>query len=78
MEIEYTEYAENTLLDRKISKELIEKSLKEPDEIIEGKNKRKIAQKIINNKLLRVIFEIKGKAYIIITAYYSDPKRYIK
>lgn len=79
MEIKYTDYSESSLTDRKISKEIIKESLNKPDEIVEGKNGRKIAHKVIKNKLLRVIFEKQNaKTYIVITAYYTHPRRYIK
>jgi len=57
MDIIYTDYAEDSISDRKIDKEIIEDTLLNPDEIIEGKKNRKIAHKIIGEKLLRVIFE---------------------
>ena len=80
MKIVYTDYAEESLADRKISKKLIEDSLKNPDEIVEGKKNRKIAHKIIENKLLRVVFENEEntKTYIVITSYYTESRRYIK
>ncbi len=78
MEIIYTDYAEDSISDRKIDKELIEDAILNPDEIIEGKKNRKIAHKIIRNKLLRVVFEVSQKAYIVITVYYAEPKRYFK
>ncbi|MBI2042776.1 DUF4258 domain-containing protein [Candidatus Pacearchaeota archaeon] len=78
MKIIYTDYAEDTIKDRKFSKEIIEDALKNPDEIIKGKRNRKIAHKIIENKLLRVVFEEDAKTYIVITAYYAEPKRYMK
>jgi len=78
MEITYTSYAEDTINDRKISKEIIEDALKNPDEIIKGRKGRKIAHKIIGNKLLRVIYEENKKAYIVVTCYYTEPRRYIK
>jgi len=38
-----------------------------------------IAHKVFEKKLLRVIFENgEEKAYKVITAYYTKPKRYIK
>ena len=78
MEIVYTEYAEESIADRNISKSIIENTLKNPEEVVEGKENRKIAHKVIGNKLLRVIFETNKKAYIIITAYYTQPLRYMK
>jgi len=78
MKIAYTDYAEDTIIDRKISKNIIEDALKNPGEIIKGKKGRKIAHKIIGNKLLRVVFEEDAKTYIVITIYYAEPKRYMK
>ena len=78
MKIVYTDYAKDTIRDRKFSKEIIEDALKNPDEIVKGKNDRKISHKIIGSKLLRVIFEEHTKTYIVITAYYTKPERYMK
>ena len=76
MKITYTDYAEDTIADRKLDKIIIEDALLNPDEIVEGKKNRKIAHKIINDKLLRVIYEIEGKAYIVVTAYFAEIERY--
>ena len=77
--IEYTNYAEETILDRKISKKKIESVLLKPLEITKGKADRKIAHKVFEGKLLRVIFEtINEKTYKVITAYYTKPERYIR
>ena len=78
MDIIYIDYAKDTIKDRNINKEDIEKAILNPHEIIEGKKGRKIAHKILGNKLLRVVFEQEAKTYIVITAYYARPKRYIK
>lgn len=78
MKILYTDYAEDSISDRKISKEIIENAMKSPDEIVEGKKGRKVAHKIIGTKLLRVVFERDEKTYIVITSYYAEPKRYFR
>ena len=78
MEVEYLDHADDGLKDRKIPKLLIEESLLNPDEIIEGKKGRKIAHQIVGNKLLRIIFEVHEKAYKVVTAYYTTPRRYLK
>ncbi|MAG02409.1 hypothetical protein CMI42_03660 [Candidatus Pacearchaeota archaeon] len=78
MGIIYTEYADETIIERKIGKESIKQAIITPDEIVDGKDNRKIAHKIIGDKLLRVVFEKEVKAYIVITAYYTQPRRYIK
>ena len=78
MEIIYTNYAEETLIERKISKKEVEDTLLNPSEIVDGKHDRKMAQKRFGNKLLRVIFEIHANAYIVITTYYTKAERYMK
>ncbi|MBI2507344.1 hypothetical protein HYV89_00135 [Candidatus Woesearchaeota archaeon] len=46
--------------------------------ITDGKKDRKIAHKLFENKLLRVVFEtVDEKTYKVITAYYTKPERYI-
>jgi transcriptional regulator NrdR family protein len=77
MEINYTNYSEETIIDRKIDKRDIEGALRNPDEIVEGKTGRKIAHKIIGDKLLRVVFEKDVNTYIVITAYYTQARRYM-
>ncbi len=77
MKVVYTSHALESIKERGISKEIIEKSIEKPDEIIMGKKGRKIAHKVINGKLLRVIYEPKEKTYILVTAYYTKPERYI-
>lgn len=78
MDFLYTDYAEETIRDRKISKKIVENAILNPDEIIEGKKGRKVSHKLTGDKLLRVVFEQEAKVYIIITAYYTNPKRYLK
>ncbi|MBI2141032.1 DUF4258 domain-containing protein [Candidatus Woesearchaeota archaeon] len=73
----YTDYAEETLKDREISKENVELALLKPIILSEGKKGRKIAHKIFGTRLLRVVFETEANAYIVITAYYAKPERYI-
>lgn len=78
MNIIYTRYAKDTMGDRKISKELIENALINPDEIVDGKKNRKIAHKLLGTRLLRVIYEEDKKAYIVITCHHTNPARYLK
>ena len=78
MKIIYLDHAKQNINDRKISKGLIEDALTYPDEIIESKKGRKIAQKIIGKKLLIVIYKENKNTYMAATSYYSEPDRYIK
>ncbi|MBI4149749.1 DUF4258 domain-containing protein [Candidatus Woesearchaeota archaeon] len=78
MDIAYTDYAEKALSDRKIGKKEVESALLKPLEVVRGNKGRQIAHKLAGNKLLRVVFESDTKAYIVITAYYTKPVRYLK
>ena len=78
MKIIYTDYAEAALRERQINKRDIEKVLLVPEETLEGDKERKIAQRIINTKLLRVVYEFETNTYIVITAYLTEPRRYRK
>ena len=78
MNIRFTDYAEETLKEREISKKIISYALFNPDEIVEGSDDRIIIHKIINKKLLRVVCEIEANVYIVVTAYYTYPERYMR
>lgn len=77
MGIIYTDCAEETLLERGISKENVKKTIYQPYSIVGGRKGRKIAQKIGEKKLLRVIYEAETNDYIIITAYYTSTRMYL-
>ena len=76
MKFEYTDHAEEKILERKLSKEKIEHIVIMPDKVTEAAFDRKIAQGKVRNKLLRVVYEEAGGVYIIITAYYTEAERY--
>ncbi|MBI2583949.1 MAG: DUF4258 domain-containing protein [Candidatus Aenigmarchaeota archaeon] len=76
MKFDYTEHVEEIITERKLSKQIVEDIIKNPDKVIDSRLGRKIAQKVIGNKLLRVIYEEQSNAYIIITAYSTKPERY--
>jgi len=66
---------------RKISRDMMYKTIKQPDQIVEGYGSRIVKQKIYNvnnkKKLLRIICETKGKDTIVVTAYLtSQIKKY--
>lgn len=37
---------------------------------------KKIAHKLIRNKLLRIVYTQRSEKYVVITAYFTEPKRY--
>ena len=76
MPVEYTAHAEENIRKRRLDKRLIERVLKNPDKIFDSRFGRKIAQKVIEMKLLRIVFEQKDGTYIVITADYTEIGRY--
>ena len=49
MEFDYTDHAEENIIERKLIKKVLEDVVKNPDEVLEGKFGRKTAQKTIGN-----------------------------
>lgn len=71
----YTSHAEERMKERRISKESIEKAIRKPDVVSATRFGRKIARKLIRNKLLKIVYEEENDNYTIITAYYTQPER---
>lgn len=57
MTVRFTLHALSRMNQYEISKEIVDKTLKEPDNLLDGHSDRLIAQRRLNGKLLRVIFE---------------------
>lgn len=76
MDIVYTRHAEEKIAERKISRAIIEHSLKNPDTVLEAAFGKQIAHKLIRNKLLRIVYTQRSEKYTVITAYFTEPKRY--
>ncbi len=76
MKITYTNHAEENIEERRLDKKTIEDAVKNPEKVVEGRFGRKIAQKIMGDKLLRVIYEQENNIYIIVTSYYTELERY--
>ena len=76
MKIIYSEHAKQNLLERKIPESYVLETLDYPEKIIVSRKGRKIAQKQIGNRLLRVIYKETEKVYIIVTVYYAKSERY--
>ena len=71
----WTEHYKLQLTERSLSQEKVNEALEFPDSIIDGTEGRKIYQKSIGNKLLRVVTE----GDLVITAYVtSKTQKYIK
>ena len=66
---------------RKISKKMLDETIEQPDQTVEGYGDRVVRQKVYSiknkKKLLRVVCEEEGRDLIIVTAYLtSQIKRY--
>ncbi len=68
--IVFTEHSKAKMKQRNISKELIKKVLKNPDNILPSYGKRKIAHKKIGRLFLRVIFKKEKDKIIVITTHW--------
>lgn len=75
MSWKWTEHITIQLKERKIPKESVESALNNPDKIIVSKKGRIIYQKIIGDKLIRIITEHDN----LITVYFTDKiKKYMR
>ena len=78
MNIIYSNHANEKIRERKISKSTIENSLKNPDAVIDSRGETKVAHKLINDKLLRIVYKAEKKTCVVISAYYTHPERYME
>ncbi len=61
---------------REISEEMIVNCLENPDNVKVGQNTRFIAQKRLNSKMLRVVFEQRSGVIEVVTVYKAVANRY--
>lgn len=59
-----------------ISKPLVRKGMEDPDSVVEGHSNRKIAQKKLDDHVLRIIFEEEKDINVIVTIYKARSERY--
>lgn len=76
MRIKYTGHAKEKIAEREIPAKLVEQAIAKPDIIINAKFGRKIAQKLVKGKILRIVYTADKKNYTVITAYCAKPERY--
>ena len=77
MAVKYIPHALERMNERGISRELVEEVLQSPDSINDGYLGRKVAQKRINGRLIRVVCETVDNDVVVITAYVtSKVKKY--
>ena len=75
-EVQFTNHAEEKLSERDIDKEIVTTIIRNPDERLLGRDDTIIAQKEVGGKMLRVVFREEQNDYIVITAYFTEKKRY--
>jgi hypothetical protein len=68
-QIIFIQHALDRLEERGISKELVIEVIRDPDEVDPESDRRKIAQKLISGKLLRVIYDEDEESIEVISAY---------
>jgi len=68
-QIVFIQHAFDRLKERGIFKELVIEAIRNPDEIDLENDIRKIAQKLISGRLLRVIYDEEENSTIVISAY---------
>lgn len=54
----------------------IVETIKRPDEVVDGYGGKKIAQKNLNNYILRVVYEEHENELLVITVYPAEKERY--
>ncbi len=64
----WTDHIEKQIVERELSRKIIEKAIDDPDEIVAGKYGRQIYHKLIDDRLLRVVIE----GNVLITVYVTD------
>lgn len=79
MKIKFIEHALERMKERGITKDEVINAINEPDYVGKGYGNREVAQKLIDGKLLRVIYEKHGDEIVVITAYKtSKVEKYLR
>ncbi len=68
--LEFSDHAKERNLKRKIPKDRIIKTVKEPDEILDSVKDRRLRRKKFGDKILEVVTVTESNKIIIITQYY--------
>jgi len=77
MKIIISDHAEERIKTYRLNKDLIIETIKKPDEVIKGYNKRLIAHKLLNKYVLRVVYEKHEDEIIVVTVYPVEKERYL-
>ncbi len=68
-QIIFIQHALDRLKERGISKELVIEIIRNPDNVDIESERRKIAQKLIKGKLLRIVYDDEDESIVVISAY---------
>jgi len=72
MKVIFTPHALDRMKKRGIVEKMVLETLKNSEKVVEGYKDRKVAQKMFDDKLLRVIYEEKEDGLEVITAYLTS------
>jgi len=72
----FIRHALDRLEERGISKDLVIEIIRDPDDVDLESERRKIAQKLIKGKLLRIVYDDEGELIVVISAYRTSKFRY--
>lgn len=76
MKVSFTAHARRRMARYGISHQCVRKGLAEPDNVVEGHSGRRIAQKVLNGYVLRIIFEGERENPVVVTVYPARRDRY--
>jgi SOS response regulatory protein OraA/RecX len=76
MEVSFHPHARHKLKERGIKESTVKSIIEKPDEVVEGRFGRKIAQKSFGRYILRTIYEEQENNVLVITAYKAKSERY--
>lgn len=75
MAIIYTKHAQEMLAFRKLKKELVEKCVKNPDQILPAREEKKAYFKNFGKNFLKLIISEEEKNIVVVTLYWLAKKR---
>ena len=68
----YTRHAERRIEQRRLFKAQIEEAVLQPDKVLPGFKKRKLAQRDFSGNILEVVYRREGNTTVILTAYWLE------
>jgi hypothetical protein len=76
MKIEISDHARQRIKRYGLDEKLVIAAMRNPDEIMEGYEGRKIAHKSLNHYILRIIYEEYDDEIVVVTVYPAEKRRY--